>query len=118
MFCEFKSLVEGGQVGTWKSFQAEIQFETAKRHFKLVLKPGVIISDSLSVLVISEISSRKFSLKMNSLIIFVFLAASFGGNQMKELKCESEGCYEVIKVFAELLEQKISASDAVSMIIN
>ena len=37
---------------------------------------------------------------------------------MKDLKCETEGCYEVIKVFADLLEEKINASDAVSKIIN
>lgn len=29
------------------------------------------------------------------------------------LKCENEGCYEVIKTFAKLLEEKINETDKV-----
>lgn len=32
----------------------------------------------------------------------------------RELKCENEGCYEVIKTFAQLLEEKINETDKVS----
>lgn len=32
----------------------------------------------------------------------------------EELKCENEGCYEVIKTFVKLLEEKINETDKVS----
>lgn len=35
-------------------------------------------------------------------------------NSAQNLKCEDKGCYEVVKVFAELLEQKVSETDIVS----
>lgn len=37
-------------------------------------------------------------------------------NDAQIIKCENKGCYEVIKVFRELLTAKISESDAVSEI--
>ena len=44
-----------------------------------------------------------------TLILFFLLE-----NLAKELKCDNGGCYEVIKTFVELLEQKINATDIVS----
>lgn len=51
---------------------------------------------------------------MKLLLIFLALSSTFVVNWAKDVKCESEGCFEVIKLFAELLEQKINATDAVS----
>lgn len=35
----------------------------------------------------------------------------------EELKCETEGCYEVIKTFVRLLEEKINETDKVSFVL-
>lgn len=34
-----------------------------------------------------------------------------------EFKCETEGCYEVIKTFVKLLNEKINETDKVSFIL-
>lgn len=51
-------------------------------------------------------------------LIFLIFSLSILENSGEDLKCEGGGCYEVIKTFAELLEQKIIETDAVSEIFN
>lgn len=49
--------------------------------------------------------------------IFLVLLLFWNGiveNSAQNLKCEDKGCYEVVKVFAELLEKKINETDIVS----
>lgn len=49
-------------------------------------------------------------------LIFFIISFSLLEIQTTDPKCENGGCYEVIKTFAELLEQKINATDAVSIL--
>jgi hypothetical protein len=51
---------------------------------------------------------------MKILLIFVFLVFGIDFNSANDVKCNNGGCYEVVKVFAELLEKKINETDAVS----
>lgn len=52
---------------------------------------------------------------MKVLLILVILTFYLAENVTSQIiKCENKGCYEVIKVFRELLTAKISESDAVS----
>lgn len=51
---------------------------------------------------------------MKFLLIFIIFSSSLVVSWTESVKCESEGCYEVIKFFADLLEKKIHAIDAVS----
>jgi hypothetical protein len=57
----------------------------------------------------------KFTLNFS--INFIIFTCFIVENTAKEvLKCENKGCYEVIKVFTELLTTKINESDAVSIL--
>lgn len=49
---------------------------------------------------------------MKFLLVLLAISAAQG------LKCQNEGCYEAIKHFSELLEQKIVATEAVSLILS
>jgi hypothetical protein len=49
--------------------------------------------------------------KMKILIVFLVF---WSGITALDVRCRDEGCYEVVKVFAELLERKIMETDAVS----
>lgn len=51
---------------------------------------------------------------MKIVLIFLAFASLFGDLRSQRVLCENEGCYEVIKTFAELLEKKINETDAVS----
>lgn len=51
---------------------------------------------------------------MKIFLIFLIIVFVLPENQSNDWKCGSKGCYEVIKTFAELLEHKINATDAVS----
>lgn len=51
---------------------------------------------------------------MKFVLFFLFFTSVFVEIWMKKYECKSEGCYEVIKTFAELLEKKINESNAVS----
>jgi hypothetical protein len=50
-----------------------------------------------------------------SLATILHIALTNGAEE--ELKCETEGCYEVIKTFVKLLEEKINETDKVSFIL-
>lgn len=51
---------------------------------------------------------------LSATILFLSIHKSLANVTKKELKCENEGCYEVIKTFAQLLEEKINETDKVS----
>lgn len=59
-------------------------------------------------------------MKLNAIIFLISFATvlnlhkSLSNVTKKELKCENEGCYEVIKTFVKLLEEKINETDKVS----
>lgn len=53
---------------------------------------------------------------MKFLIILLTFTSPFTFDWLVTAKCENEGCYEVIKTFAELLAKKINETDAVSKI--
>jgi hypothetical protein len=48
------------------------------------------------------------------LVLFAF-SSRFVIHGLRDVECNNEGCYELVKHFAELLEQKIIATDAVSL---
>lgn len=52
----------------------------------------------------------------NLILLISFIILSSQGTGL-ELKCEDEGCYEVIKTFVKLLEDKINETDKVSALI-
>lgn len=51
---------------------------------------------------------------MKFLLLLLALSTLFVDHLARNVICENEGCYEVIKSFAELLEKKINETDAVS----
>ena len=51
------------------------------------------------------------NLKIGQLILLVSFIIT--QSYSDELKCEDEGCYEVIKTFVKLLEDKINETDKV-----
>jgi hypothetical protein len=51
---------------------------------------------------------------MKSPLIVLFFVLPFTIHADEKLKCENEGCYEVIKTFVKLLDEKINEIDKVS----
>jgi hypothetical protein len=55
-------------------------------------------------------------MKIVKILLAILFAFKVSNNVFGEsLKCENEGCYEVIKTFAKLLEEKINETDKVSV---
>ena len=57
---------------------------------------------------------EKLRRKMKTLLILILFWGGITENTAEDVRCTNEGCYEVVKVFAELLEKKITETDAVS----
>lgn len=53
---------------------------------------------------------------MKFLLVLVAIGACFVADGLQDVKCHEGGCYELIKHFAELLEERIIVTEAVSPI--
>lgn len=51
---------------------------------------------------------------MKILVILLAFSTLFVEHLTKDLSCKNGGCYEAIKTLAEMLENKITETDAVS----